>query len=91
MLDYDASECDGPNGHIDKNIIKQLNWIKSEFINKPEDNDVIKYLKALKHDAAIAYQIPTERILCKRMGLPMLNFANYLMDPLLSTFNKMAS
>ena len=90
-LDYDASDAIGPEGALMSKVFAHISWVQREFIIKEEDNDVLKQMKALDIDGSITLHLPSEMILQKKMGKPMLNFAQYLFDPLLVNTNRMAS
>ena len=90
-LDYDASDGMGPEGASEMWLFKHISWYTREFTKSKYDNDVIKQMKALDIDGAISFYLPAEIILVKRMGKPMLNFAQYLFDPLLVNSNRMVS
>jgi hypothetical protein len=90
-LDYDAGDAIGPVGVILPKMFSHISWIQREFINNKVDNDVLKQMKALNVDGAITLHLPSEMILSKKLGKPMLNFASYLVDPHFVNTNRMVS
>ena len=63
-------------------------WLMGLLLFPEEDGAILQQLREFGADGGLALQNPLEVMMLKKLNLPVLNFAQYLVEPLQTVFNK---